>query len=124
MKFGICNEIFQGWLLDDTFAFAKSAGYDFVELAPFTLAKYVTDISAAKRTEIRESNDRFANTQTKTMKYKSFLGPNDGPPIWLNADIMDKYRAEMRKYYYDPTKYTSYLEQLGIKYPTVKPIAQ
>ena len=58
MKFGICNEIFQGWLLDDTFAFAKSAGYDFVELAPFTLAKYVTDISAAKRTEIRDSAAR------------------------------------------------------------------
>jgi aminobenzoyl-glutamate utilization protein B len=27
----------------------------------------------------------------------------------------------MRKYYYDPTKYKTYLEQLGITYPTVKP---
>ena len=26
---------------------------------------------------------------------------------------MDKYRAEMKKYYYDPTKYKTYLEQLG-----------
>jgi aminobenzoyl-glutamate utilization protein B len=26
----------------------------------------------------------------------------------------------MRKYYYDPTKYSTYLEQLGIKYPTVR----
>jgi len=26
----------------------------------------------------------------------------------------------MKKYYYDPTKYKSYLDQLGIKYPTVK----
>ena len=34
---------------------------------------------------------------------------------------MAKYRPEMRKYYYDPTKYKTYLEQLGIKYPTVKP---
>ena len=26
----------------------------------------------------------------------------------------------MKKYYYDPTKYTTYLDQLGIKYPTVR----
>jgi aminobenzoyl-glutamate utilization protein B len=25
----------------------------------------------------------------------------------------------MRKFYYDPTRYESYLQQLGIKYPTV-----
>jgi aminobenzoyl-glutamate utilization protein B len=37
---------------------------------------------------------------------------------------MAKYRPEMRKYYYDPSKYSTYLEQLGIKYPTVKAIAQ
>jgi aminobenzoyl-glutamate utilization protein B len=37
---------------------------------------------------------------------------------------MARYRPEMRKYYYDSSKYKSYLEQLGIKYPTVKPVAQ
>jgi len=26
----------------------------------------------------------------------------------------------MRKFYYDPTKYPTYLDQLGIKYPTVR----
>ena len=54
MKFGICNEIFKGWSLEDTFAFAKKAGYDQVEIAPFTIAKYVTDISAAERVRIRD----------------------------------------------------------------------
>ena len=34
--------------------------------------------------------------------------------------ILDKYREEMKKYYYDPTKYKTYLDQLGIKYPTVR----
>ena len=33
---------------------------------------------------------------------------------------MDSFREEMRKYYYDETKYDSYLEQLGIAYPTVR----
>jgi len=26
----------------------------------------------------------------------------------------------MQKYYYDPSKYSTYLEQLGIKYPTIR----
>ena len=54
MKFGICNEIFKDWSLDDTFAFAKKAGYDLVEIAPFTIAKSVNDISATERTRIRD----------------------------------------------------------------------
>lgn len=58
MQFGICNEIFQGWSLDDTFAYAKKAGYDLVEIAPFTIAKSVNDISAAERTRIKESASR------------------------------------------------------------------
>ena len=33
---------------------------------------------------------------------------------------MAKYGPEMKKYYYDPSKYKTYLEQLGIKYPTVR----
>ncbi len=33
---------------------------------------------------------------------------------------MDKYRPEMKRYYYDAAKYSTYLEQLGIKYPTVR----
>jgi aminobenzoyl-glutamate utilization protein B len=33
---------------------------------------------------------------------------------------MAKFRPEMRKFYYDPLKYKTYLEQLGIQYPTVR----
>jgi sugar phosphate isomerase/epimerase len=54
MKFAICNEIFQGWTLENTFAYAAKTGYDAVEIAPFTIAKHVTDIPAARRAEIRE----------------------------------------------------------------------
>jgi aminobenzoyl-glutamate utilization protein B len=35
---------------------------------------------------------------------------------------MAKYRPEMKKYYYDPSKYKTYLEQLGITYPTVREV--
>ena len=54
MKFAICNEIFQGWKLEDTFAFAAKAGYDAVEIAPFTLAKDVKAISSNERQRIRD----------------------------------------------------------------------
>ena len=70
---------------------------------------------------VADAWEYFNNVQTKTIKYVSFLGPNDGPPTWLNAEIMARYRPEMRKLYYDSTKFKSYLEQLGVAYPTVKP---
>jgi sugar phosphate isomerase/epimerase len=54
VKFAICNEIFQGWSLEDTFAFAAKTGYDAVEIAPFTIAKSMTDVSVARRAEIKE----------------------------------------------------------------------
>lgn len=53
MKFAICNEIFQGWKLEDTLAYAAKLGYHAVEIAPFTLADSVTDISATDRASIR-----------------------------------------------------------------------
>ena len=58
MKFAICNEIFQGWKLEDTFVCAAKVGYDAVEIAPFTLAKDVTHISADERRRIRDAAGR------------------------------------------------------------------
>jgi aminobenzoyl-glutamate utilization protein B len=73
---------------------------------------------------VTDAWDYFNTVQTKDIKYKPFFAPTDKPPIWLNADIMAQYRPEMRKYYYDPKKFKSYLEQLGIEYPTVRKVAQ
>ena len=53
MKFAICNETFQDWPFDKAFAFAAECGYTGLEMAPFTISDIVTDISAAKRTEVR-----------------------------------------------------------------------
>jgi len=71
---------------------------------------------------VAQAWDYFNNVQTKNKKYVPLIRPEDQPAIWLNKERMEKYRPEMKKYYYDPTKYKTYLEQLGIKYPTtVKP---
>jgi aminobenzoyl-glutamate utilization protein B len=69
---------------------------------------------------VEKSWDYFKNVQTKTVKYQSFIRPEDKPAIWLNEKIMQEYRPRMKSFYYDPAKYDTYLEQLGIKYPTVK----
>jgi aminobenzoyl-glutamate utilization protein B len=62
----------------------------------------------------------FNDVQTKEVKYQALVRPQDKPATWLNREIMEQYRPEMRKFYYDPTRYPSYLEQLGIAYPTVR----
>jgi len=69
---------------------------------------------------IQQAWDFFNNVQTKDTKYISFIEPGDKPAIEMNKDKMAPYLPELRKNYYDPKKYKSYLEQLGIKYPTVK----
>jgi sugar phosphate isomerase/epimerase len=55
MNFAICNEIFQGWKIEDAIQFAAKTGYAGIEIAPFTVAKYVTDISKQDRQRIREA---------------------------------------------------------------------
>src|SRR5438552_3195526 len=55
MRFAICNEIFRDWKLDDIFAFTSKLGYHALEIAPFTLANSVADISASERQRIRDS---------------------------------------------------------------------
>jgi aminobenzoyl-glutamate utilization protein B len=69
---------------------------------------------------VQKSWDYFNNVQTKDTKYKSLLRPEDQPAIWLNQKTMEEFRPRMKTLYYDPSKYDTYLEQLGIKYPTVR----
>jgi aminobenzoyl-glutamate utilization protein B len=69
---------------------------------------------------VQQAWDYFRNVQTKDQKYIPFISDTDQPATWMNAAILEKYRPEMKKYYYDPTKYKTYLEQLGIKYPTIR----
>ena len=64
--------------------------------------------------------DYFKNVQTKEEQYKPMITKDDAPPIYLNEGIMKQFRPQLEKFYYDETKYDTYLQQLGVTYPTVK----
>jgi len=69
---------------------------------------------------VTDAKDYFTNVQTKDTKYVPLIRPEDRPAIDLNKGILERYREAMRPFYYDPKKYKTYLEQLGISYPTVR----
>jgi len=63
----------------------------------------------------------FRNVQTRTVQYQPLLRPEDRPAIEMNRDVMARFRPQMQRFYYDQARYGSYLEQLGLSYPTPKP---
>lgn len=53
MRFAICTELFENWDFARQCTFAAEAGYTGLELAPFTLAPRITDVSAETRQTMR-----------------------------------------------------------------------
>lgn len=64
--------------------------------------------------------DYFNDVQTAELQYTPFIRESDRPAIDMNADIMDEFREEMTSYYFDPDEHDSYLDQLGVSYPTLR----
>ena len=64
--------------------------------------------------------DYFENIQNREIQYTPFIRPSDQPATEMNAEIMEDFREEMQKYYYDSDSYDSYLDQLGVSYPTLR----
>lgn len=53
-KYAMCNETFGDWPFEKAFALVAESGYKGIEIAPFTIAEYVTDIPAKRRAEVRQ----------------------------------------------------------------------
>jgi aminobenzoyl-glutamate utilization protein B len=68
---------------------------------------------------IEEANKYFAE-QTKETKWQSLIPVDAKPPIHINREKMERFQPALDKLRYDPAKYKTYLEQLGISYPTVR----
>jgi len=69
---------------------------------------------------VNEAKDYFHNIQLKDQKYDPVLTKDDHPANHLNQDTMELMRPRMEAFYYDPSRYGSYLEQLGVAYPPAK----
>ena len=69
---------------------------------------------------VRQARDYFEK-QTEDRQYTTFLRPEDEPAIWLNRDVMERFRPRLEELHYDPERYDTYLEQLGVEYPRFEP---
>jgi aminobenzoyl-glutamate utilization protein B len=69
---------------------------------------------------IQDAWDYYKNVQTKETKYEPFISDKDVPATFLNREIMNTFKPQLKNYYYNPLKHKTYLEQLGIKYPTLR----
>ena len=70
---------------------------------------------------IKNAWEYYRTEQTKDQKYIPLIGEKDQPAIYLNQKIMAEYAPKLKSTYYNPAKYKSYLDQLGIVYPTLRP---
>ena len=69
---------------------------------------------------VKSAWEYFRNVQMKDVKYTPFIAADTPPPTWVNKDTMERYGPELKKFYYDPSRYGTYLEQLGITYPMLR----
>ena len=102
-------------------AMATPIAHKGVVVGAKAVALTVLDIMTTPKLVI-DAKEWFQNVQLKDDKYDPVLTAADKPAIWLNTDTMTKLRPKMEPFYYNPKKYDTYLDQLGIKYPdgTVK----
>ncbi|WP_010588261.1 sugar phosphate isomerase/epimerase family protein [Schlesneria paludicola] len=59
MKFAICHELFENWDWKRQCEFIAELGYTGIELAPFTQAPRITDVSGERRRELRAQAEDY-----------------------------------------------------------------
>lgn len=95
IKFGICNEIFKEWNdLEKTMRYIKEIGYDGIEIAPFTIADYVTEIPSETRKSIRNTAEKVGIEVVGI--HWVFVGPKNVYLTHPDPDVR-KYTAEYLK---------------------------
>lgn len=80
----------------------------------------MTAIDLFTTPEIVTAAKQYFSEQTKDVKWQSLIPVDAKPPTYLNTEKMERFRAALEKLRYDPSKYKTYLEQLGIEYPTIR----
>lgn len=73
---------------------------------------------------VSQAWDYFRKVQTTETRYQPLISPKDEPAIWFNKKTMDEFRPAMRAFYYNPARYGTYLEQLGVRYSDMAGVAE
>ncbi len=73
---------------------------------------------------VEEAWTYFREVTAKDYPWRSLIPEGTTPPVHMNADKMARYRPQLEALRYDPTRFDTYLEQLGIEYPTVRDFQQ
>ncbi len=63
----------------------------------------------------------YFREQTKDQRWVSLIPEGTPPPIHLNREKMERFRPQLERFRFNPEKYETYLQQLGIRYPTLRP---
>ena len=81
----------------------------------------MTAIALVAEPEIVDEAWRYhREVTTADYTWQSLIPEGVEPPTFLNAEKMERFRPLLEDLRYDPTRFDSYLEQLGIEYPTVR----
>ncbi len=84
------------------------------------MAHAMTALDLLLKPELLEAARAYFAEQTKVTKWKSLIPEGTAPPVYLNREKMERCRGQLGKLRYDPARYKSYLDQLGVTYPTVR----
>ena len=90
----------------------KGANYG-ARVVAMTAIDLFTD--EALRTSTRQY---FDEVQLKEYTWESLIPLGTPPPTHLNRERMAGFRPQLEALRYDPSRYETYLEQLGVAYPT------
>lgn len=83
-------------------------------------AQAMTALDLLSKPELLQAARQYFAEQTRETKWRSLVPDGTKAPADLNREKMERFRPALKPLRYDPTRYKTYLEQLGIQYPTVK----
>ena len=69
---------------------------------------------------LAEAKRFFAEVTTKEHTWASLVPEGTPPPVQINAERMARFRPHLEPLVYDPTRFGTYLEQLGVAWPTLR----
>jgi aminobenzoyl-glutamate utilization protein B len=79
----------------------------------------LTALDLLLQPELRKAVGAYFQEQTRETQWASLVPENSHPPIEMNQSTMEKFRPQLGKLRFDPDRYDTYLEQLGVRYPSL-----